>query len=217
MSFLNRLKWIFTGKGMEPPVQIATENNSGDADFRAPQPPNTEIQELSEEEFVKRLMAHPIFTEVREWSEYRTKVLAIDDPIKKKMAKYYLALLFNSIYGAIKQTVTEHDKYLSDTITLNNLLIDTIAEVHKNAAAYGVPEIFLDKITHYLYSQTKILNSTYKDLDKFEYYSTEITRATFRLDLEFLTLRNITFEIESVINEMNGNLRAALEGSVFDN
>lgn len=217
MSFISRLKWIFTGKGMDMPVQTVTEDKSGDADFRAPQPLNTDAQELNEEEFVKRLMAHPIFTELREWSEYRTKVLAINDPIKKKMAKYYLELLFSSIRSAIEQTVVEHEKYLSDTTTLNNLLIDTISEVHKTAAVYGVPETFLDKITHYLYSQTKILNSTYKDLDKFEYYNTAITRATFRLDLEFLTIRNSTYEIESVINEMNGELRAALEGSVFDN
>lgn len=217
MTFIQRLKWLITGEEKSSPKVAATENNSGDTDFRAPQSPNNEVQELSEEEFVKRLMAHPIFTELREWSEYRTKVLMIEEPLKKKMAKYYLELLFSSVREAIEKTVVEHDKYLTDTITLNNLLIDTISEVHKKAAAYGVPEIFLDKITHYLYSQTKILNSTYKDLDGFEYYNTAISKASFRLDLELLTIRNVTFEIESVINEMNGHLHMALEGSVFDN
>ena len=219
MSAFARLKWLITGKGAVPGIGDTNTSHKpdGDADFRTSGPENSDIQNFSEEEIVKRLMSHPIFAELREWSEYRTKVLAIEDPLKKKMARYYLSLLFSNIYHAIEMTVLEHEKYLDDTVTLNTLLIDTVSEVHKEAAAYGVPELFLDKITNYLYSQTKILSSTYKDLDKFKYYNTTITRATFRLDLEFLTIKGITFEIESVINGMNGELRLALEGSIFDN
>jgi hypothetical protein len=99
---------------------------------------------------------------------------------------------------------------------MNNLIIETINDVRKTAIAGGVPEIFLDKFNNYLYDQTKILDSTCKDLDRFEYYNNPLARATFRLDLEFMTIRNITAGVESEINEMNGELHAALEGSIFD-
>lgn len=213
MSFIKKLKWLLSGND----IPADKDNGEGVASIRNPQNPTDQQQEMTEEEFVKTLLTHPIFTELREWSEYRSKVLAIQDPIKRNMAKYYVELFFSSFREAVRKMVIEHDVYLEDTIALNNLIIDTIDDVRKNALAGGVPEVFLDKFTHYLYAQTKILDSTYRDLDNFKYYNTPIAKASFRLDLEFLTIRNITSEVESVINSMNGELHMALEGSVFDN
>ena len=211
MTFIDRLKWLFSGK------DIPTDNGTRVADIRNPQDLQHNIAEMTEEEFRKTLFSHPIFTELREWSSYRSKVLSIEDPIKRNMAKFYLELFFSKFREAVKLMVEEHDKYLEDTVELNNLIIDTIDDVRRAALAGGVPEVFLDKFTNYLYSLTKILDSTYRDLDNFKYYNTAIARASIRLDLEFLTIRNITSEVESVINEMNGDLHMALEGSVFDN
>ena len=217
MTFIEKLKWLFSGSSELPTSE--TKNKSemkGVAGNRTPYDQNGGLAELSDEEFVKTLLKHPIFIELREWSEYRTKILAIEDKIKRNMAKYYLEIFFGKLQEAIKKVVVEHDTYLNDTVALNNLLIETINEVQKTALAGGVPEIFLNKFTNYLYTQTKILDSTYRDLDRFDYYNTIIARATVRLDLEFLTIRNITSEVESIINEMNGELRLALEGSIFD-
>jgi len=215
MTFIEKLKWLFSGESELP----ETKNNqfNGVAGNRTPYDKNGEVSEMSNEDFIKILMKHPIFTELREWSEYRTKILAIEDRIKRNMAKYYLEIFFGKLQDAIKKVVIEHDTYLNDTVALNNLLIETINDVQQTALAGGVPEVFLDKFTNYLYTQTKILDSTYRDLDRFDYYNTNIARATVRLDLEFLTIRNITSEVETVINGMNGELRLALEGSIFDN
>ena len=216
MTFIEKLKWLFSGESELP---VGTKNNGfkGVAGNRTPYDQNGTVSEMSNEEFVKTLMRHPIFIELREWSEYRTKILAIEDRIKRNMAKYYLEIFFGKLQEAIKKAVNEHDTYLDDTVALNNLLIETINDVQKTALAGGVPAIFLDRFTNYLYTQTKILDSTYRDLDRFDYYNTSIARATVRLDLEFLSIRNITSEVESVINDMNGELRLALEGSIFDN
>lgn len=210
MKFIDRVKWLFSGKDI--PI-----NGSGVASIRNPQDQSDNFTEMTEEEFVKTLFSHPIFTELREWGSYRSKVLDIDDPVKRNMAKFYLELFFSKFRDAVKLMVVEHDKYLEDTVELNTLIIDTIDDVRKSALAGGVPSVFLDKFTNYLYTQTKILDSTYRDLDNFKYYNTAIARASIRLDLEFLTIRNITSEVESVINDMNGELHLALEGSVFDN
>lgn len=213
MTFIEKLKFLF-GKG-----ELGTTGSKymGDgASNRTRRPAYDNNPEMDDEEFVKTLLSHPIFTELREWDEYRIKILDIDDPIKQNMARHYLGLLFGELRETVKKMVVEHETYLDDTIALNNLLTDTINNVSRTALADGVPEIFLDKFTNYLYTQTRILDSTYKDLDRFKYYNNQIARATFRLDLEFLTIRNITSEVESVINEMNGVLHNALEGSVFD-
>jgi hypothetical protein len=214
MSFLGRLKWLITGNGDAP---SATDDKTAAGTSSSPNHPLTDDNTgMTDEEFVAILMNHPIFAELREWEEYRVRVLDITDPIKRNMARFYLGLFFNKFKCAVETSVKEHHKYLDDTVALNNLIIETINDVRESALAGGVPEIFLDKFTNYLYTQTKIFDSTCKDLDRFEYYNNPLARATFRLDLEFMTIRNITSEIESVINDMNGQLHMALEGSVFD-
>lgn len=172
--------------------------------------------EDNREYIVHVLSTHPILEELREWGFYRSKVLEIEDPTKKKMAEYYLGLLFTELREAVISAINTYDTYLEDTTKLNNLIIDTINDVRITAMSQGVPPIFLDKFTNYLYTQERILASTYRDLDKFEYYNSTIEKATFRLDIGFMLVRCITSEVESVINNMNGELRSALEGSVFE-
>lgn len=162
------------------------------------------------------LSNHPLLEELRDWSTYRTKVLDIKDPIKRNMAEYYLQLYFNKLRQGVLSAIADYKKYLDDTTLLNNLIIDIINDVETTALSNGVPPIFLDKFTNYLYSQAKILAGTYRDLDKFEYHKSTLERAAFRLDIGFMLIRCITSEVESVINEMNGELRSALEGSKFD-
>lgn len=176
------------------------------------------IRDIGEnkEEVIAVLITHPILEELREWSSYRSKVLDIKDPTKKKMAEYYLSLFFGRLRDAVVLAIEKYEIYLDDTPLLNNLIIDTISDVRITAMSNGVPPIFLDKFTNYLYTQEKILASTYRDLDKFKYYEGTIERATFRLDIGFMLIRCITSEVESVINNMNGELRAALEGSIFE-
>lgn len=191
MGWMNRIKEVFFGK-----------KESEEIDDR--------------EKIISVLSSHPIMEELREWASYRSKVLEINDPTKKKMAEYYLGLLFSELRDAVLSAVNNYTVYLSDMTALNNLIIDTINDVRVTAMSQGVPPIFLDKFTNYLYTQEKILASTYRDLDKYEYYNSTIERATFRLDIGFLLVRCVTSEVETVINDMNGELRSALEGSVFE-
>lgn len=168
------------------------------------------------EKIIEALSNHPLLEELREWGTYRSKVLDIKDPTKRKMAEYYLSMFFSKLRDTVSDAIEHYDLYLDDTTLLNNLIIDTINDVRITAMSNGVPPIFLDKFTNYLYTQEKILASTYRDLDKFEYYDGTVERAAFRLDIGLMLIRCITSEVESVINNMNGELRAALEGSVFE-
>lgn len=176
-----------------------------------------EQKELSHDEVVNILSKHPIFEELREWSTYRSKVLNISDDKKRNMAEYYLSLLFKELRVSIYTLVLEYDECINGNITVNDTLIDSINNIKRTALVNGVPPIFLDKFTHYLYCQAKILASTYKDLDDRKYMNKNlIERATFRLDLGFMLIRCITSEVELVISNMNGELASALEGSIFD-
>lgn len=177
---------------------------------------NKQKNERTAEDNVDMLLNHPIFAELQEWCLYRSKVLDIKNPIKRRMAEFYLGLLFNKLIEMIDDAVDQYEEYLDNTASMNTLIIDTINLVNQTSAANGVPSIFLDKITNYLYRQAKILTNTFKDLDNFEYYKNDLERASFRLDIGFMLVRCITSEIESIINDMNGELQAALEGSIFD-
>lgn len=216
MKIWKRLKWALFGGDIPPERSSDSELVDGFIGYHGnPHRIGTEKQ-IDEATWVATLEKHPLMVELKEWKEYRIKVLAIDDSMKRKMASYYLELMFGELYDAIYKFIVEHDTYLDDTVALNNLLISTITNVGMTAHANGVPEIFLDKFTNYLYAQNKVLDSTYKDLDRYEYYNNPLKRASFRLDLGFLMIRSITSEVETVINEMNGELHAALEGSLFD-
>lgn len=217
MNFFSRLKWAIFG-GNITPDGTSSENELVDGSIGYQGHPFHigADKKIDEATWVATLEKHPIMLELKEWKEYRIRILNISDNMKRKMASYYLELLFGGLYDAIHKTIVEHDTYLDDTVALNNLLISTITSVSETAYANGVPKIFLDKFTTYLFAQNKILDSTYKDLDRYEYYNNPIKRAAFRLDLGFLTIRSITSEVENVINEMNGELHAALEGSLFD-
>lgn len=218
MNFFARLKWAIFGGSFTPEGSTNTENElvDGSIGYQEHQHHIGVEKKNDDATWVAILEKHPIMLELNEWREYRIKILNISDNMKRKMASYYLELLFGGLYDAIHQAIVEHDTYLDNTVALNTLLINTITGVSETAYANGVPKIFLDKFTSYLFTQNKILDSTYKDLDRYEYYINPLKRAAFRLDLGFLTIRGITSEVESVINEMNGELHAALEGSLFD-
>lgn len=171
---------------------------------------------MSHDEIVKVLCSHPAIEELRDWSSYRCRVLDIKDPIKKRMAEYFLSLFFGKLRDAILDIVEHYGDYIDDTTLLNNLIIDTINNVKDEAMTNGVPQIFLDKFINYLYKQARILSLSFKDLDKFQYYNGVIEKSAFRLDLGFMLIRCITYEVEEVINNMNGELKSALEGSIFD-
>lgn len=175
-----------------------------------------EDNDLSREEIITILENHPLLEELREWGSFRCKVLNIKDASKKRMAEYYLELFFNKLRKAIIGVIRNYEKYIDDTTLLNNVIIDTINDVRNESLSNGVPLIFLDKFTNYLYKQTKILSLSFKDIDKFKYYDGIIEKSAFRLDLGFMMVRCITVEVEDIINNMNGELKAALEGSIFD-
>lgn len=218
MKFLERLKWAFFGGNSAPEAGSTSDEDLVDGFIGYNGRPYHigTTKKNDETTWVTTLEKHPLMIELKEWKEYRVKVLNIDDTIKRKMASYYLERLFSGLYDAIHMAIVEHETYLDNTVALNNLLISTMTNVGVEAHANGVPEIFLDKFTSYLYTQNKILDSTYKDLDRYEYYNNPLKRASFRLDLGFLMIRSITSEVETVINGMNGELHAALEGSLFD-
>ena len=172
--------------------------------------------EISHEEGVKVLLSHPAIEELRDWSEYRCRVLDINDQVKKRMAECYLSTLFKKVRELIIYVINHYEDFTDDTTKLNNLIIDAINDVKSESVSNGVPPIFLDRFTNYLYKQARILSLSFKDLDKFQYYKNPITKATFRLDLGFMLIRCVTCELEDLINGMNGELHSALEGSVFD-
>lgn len=163
------------------------------------------------------LMSHPLVKELLEWKTFRVRILDIDDVLKRKMAEYYLTVLFSKIYDVAIAGINEYEHFLTGNIDINSILIDALDQTRSEALNGGVPTIFLDQITTWLYEQVKILTITYHDLDYYSVYNSDIERGAFRLDLALLTIRWVTKSIEAVINNMNGELHTALQGSVFDN
>lgn len=162
------------------------------------------------------LLKHPLFEELHAWSNFHSKVIDIKDPLKRNMAEYYLGLLTQRLYESIYNVVENYNIYINGTIDVNKVLIDTIEVIRSEANQNGVPNIFLDRFTEYLYKQIKILASTFIDVDKFSQFDTPLEIYMHRLDLGLLILRCITSEVEDVINNMNGELHATLEGGKFD-
>ena len=80
------------------------------------------IRDIGEnkEEVIAVLITHPILEELREWSSYRSKVLDIKDPTKKKMAEYYLSLFFGRLRDAVVLAIEKYEIYLDDAFWMEN-------------------------------------------------------------------------------------------------
>lgn len=174
------------------------------------------VKSPGREEVIRILMEHPLLEELRAWSTFKSKAMKITDHAKYNMSKYYMGLLFSDLRETTVHCINHYDKYGDNSVDINNLITDSITRVKEIASDNGVPAIFLDKISNYLYKQTKILMSTYADVYIYEQRNSPITISTTKLDTGLLLVRCIASQIEDVINNMNGELHAALMGSVFD-
>lgn len=173
-------------------------------------------KKLEREEVIRTLMRHPLLEELRAWSTFKCKTMKIQDQMKYNMSKYYTGLLFTDLREMTVHCIANYEQYSDSTVDINNLLMDSISRVKDTALNNGVPTIFLDKISEYLYRQSTILTDTYADVHRYDELNTLTEIKTTKLDIGLLLVRCIASQIEDVINNMNGELHAALIGSVFD-
>lgn len=168
------------------------------------------------DEIIRVLMQHPLLEELRAWMTFKSKTMNIEDVAKCNMTRYYMGLLFSKCYDMTIYCINHFEQYSADNTDINNLLMDTIGSVRDIATDNGVPALFLDKISNYLYRQTKLLTTTYADINRYETRTGDTSINASKLDIGLLLVRCIASQVEAVINDMNGDLHAALKGSVFD-
>ena len=161
---------------------------------------------------------HPLYRTIDTYRKFKISCLEISNPTKRKMAECYLNILYANLLHFLISLSDESniDKYISNLNLISDGMIDAMQLTEEQCLAKGVPHLFLDKMKEFNYKYFDLIMNTLSDIHQSSYYPTNKYIMTSVLDMMLLYIRMMMSNTEVTINSMNGELQAALKGTVFD-
>lgn len=162
---------------------------------------------------------HPCFSELSLWRTIKADSLLITDLSKKEMTKEYLYIVCTTCEDRIKTfKQMDLDKMRSGMTgnTVSMVISSILAEINKKAAADGIPYMFLEKMDTVISRHIEIMADSTTNLQLYREWSSAEDKVLATLDMLYITIRIIGDDIPNIVNSMNGELKAVLEGSKFD-
>lgn len=169
------------------------------------------------QDVVTKLKYHPIFQEFRSFDNVKIDSLNISDPLKYKMAVYYLKMLYGNMEKCVCEMVEKYPEYCVDPSLIGDALLGSVTKTRNDAVGEGIPSVFLNKYNPRTFSNINILTNIITEVHQRRMYSTMYDEMCSVLDVSLVYMRTSLESVEGLINAMNGELHLALVGSVFDN
>lgn len=164
------------------------------------------------------LSDHPLYRTIDTYRKFKITCLDIINPAKKKMAECYLDIMYSNLLCFLNDLAIEDniDKYISNLNLISDGIINAMRVTEEQCLSKGIPHIFLDKMKEFNYKYFDLIMNTLSDIHQSSYYPTNRYIMTSVLDMMLLYIRLMMSNTEVTINNMNGELQAALKGTVFD-
>lgn len=161
---------------------------------------------------------HPLYRTIDTYRKFKLTCLNISNPTKRKMAIYYLDKLYANLTVFLKELAVESniDKYITNLNLISDGMINAMKLTENQCLSNGVPHIFLDRMREFNYKYFDLIMNTLSDIHQSAYYPNNRFVMTSVLDMMLLYIRLMMSNTEVTINNMNGELQAALKGTVFD-
>lgn len=186
--------------------------------FLAKPPKGSDTKSVrSDDSIDSKLRDHPIFHELDKYESILSNTIRIDDPLKKKMVSCYLKILCSVANEILEEVIANREKYAGGNMNaLTMLMYKKYEGIRYTALSQGVPELFLDKIGPRITEALLTLSDVITDLQHQHRYSNQYDEVFTFMDVYLLQIRNNYNTITGIVNNMNGELHRALEGSPFD-
>lgn len=162
----------------------------------------------------KKLEKHHFFTSISYWINIEINNLPIENLSKKKVICLFLKTKYNIFSKNIKRFINSTNNNCEE---IENILIKSFKECEDIARSEGIPDIFIDKFRVWDYEHTKILIDSIESIINSKFYSTFEEKIAAILDIMIFSFRLTLVDAEKTINELNGDLEKALEGTIFYN
>lgn len=164
------------------------------------------------------LSDHPLYKTMDTYRKFKITCLCISNPIKKRMAICYLTIMYNNLSGFLITLSDENrmDLYINDLNLISDGMVSSMNKTEEECLSEGIPQLFLDKMKEFNYRYFDLIMTTLTDIHHSSYYPNNKCVMTSVLDMMLLYVRMMMSNTEVTINNMNGELQAALKGSVFD-
>lgn len=170
----------------------------------------------SDERAIKKLENHPIFQEFQSFSTVQIDSLAIKDPLKKRMAVCYLKLLYADLEVGMRDIIRNYQSYCDTPSKIGEVLRESVVRTREKAIGCGVPQIFMYNYEPKTFSIISIIINVVIEVHRNNMYSSTYDELCSILDICLVYMRIGIDSAENLINDMNGELRHALVGSIFD-
>lgn len=176
-------------------------------------------RERIDDTILGELTTHPIFNELQTWLVLKIDGLDIEQLPKKKMAISYLKIYFTTLETTLIKFAVNYNDYFGkpNSCKLKKELLCTLENVYKKCEGEGIPRIFIEKINKTNIKYFDMIINTMNDIiNQSNFYLSHRARMASIFDILLFYLRIMTSELEQIINNMNGELKSALEGTLFD-
>jgi len=160
----------------------------------------------------KKLERHHFFTTISYWINIEIDNLPIKNECKKKVICLFLKIKYNIFSKNIKKIIASESTNCQD---LEDIIIASFNECEVKARSEGIPDIFINKFRIWDHDHTKILIDSVDSIIRSNFYSTFEEKVAAILDLMIFSFRLTLVDAEKTINELNGELEKALEGTIF--
>ena len=171
---------------------------------------------VTDADTVHHLTGHPIFQEFQVFNTVKIDTIAIADPLKRRMARSYLKILYGHMDSAMRDVVNDYVTYCGNPVKIGTKLRDAISSTRTASLNIGVPALFIDQYEPKAFSTVSITVNTIIEIHQSQLYNSPEEEMSAYLDIVLVTMRMTLETLEDLINGMNGELHHALVGSVFD-
>jgi hypothetical protein len=168
----------------------------------------------------KNLEQHPFFSTVNYWINIEIDNLNITNIAKRNVVRAFLKLKFTVFNDRLKEyirnNVQDEEICTDGTLCIGNLVVDCLKEYEDKARTKGVPDIFIDKFRQWHDPHTDITFESIRSVCESKFYTTNVEKIAAVLDILLYSFRMTIIDAERTINQLNGELEAALKGTIYD-
>lgn len=165
---------------------------------------------------IEKLRKHPAFNELSNIGYNQLQRMRIEDPIKQKMTICYMELLAQHILVVVYDIVKAYENGTYSTFDVTIAVNEEIRKFRDDAVSHSIPPLFVNKFASVITPKVNITTCTITELRQTGSHKDDYSEISSIMDILVVFMRLVLDTLETTVNTMNGELKHALEGSVFD-